>query len=198
MKIVFTGDSLVSCTNVKLQETWPAIAASKRGFQAVNAAAGGRLTILMRGMFKNDVLAEHPDGVFILCGINDVLLDEPFDKIRENISVTLDQAGEAGIPLVILGKPVLPRLESTECGWQLPSEFKKHDEELKKYRSWLDEEAQRRNLPVLDLESIISEAEARTGEKMLSDGIHPRAAGYAAIADAFVALLDQLQQGSSL
>ena len=50
MKIVFVGDSLVSCTNVALAATWPEIAAKKLGFTAVNHAAGGRLTILMRGM----------------------------------------------------------------------------------------------------------------------------------------------------
>lgn len=54
MKIVFVGDSLVSCTNVALAATWPEIAAKKLGFTAVNHAAGGRLTILMRGMFCSD------------------------------------------------------------------------------------------------------------------------------------------------
>lgn len=52
----------------------------KLGFTAVNHAAGGRLTILMRGMFCSDALAEAPDGVFIQCGINDVLLDEPLER----------------------------------------------------------------------------------------------------------------------
>ena len=34
MKIVFVGDSLVSCTNVALAATWPEIAAKKLGFTA--------------------------------------------------------------------------------------------------------------------------------------------------------------------
>ena len=123
MKIVFVGDSLVSCTNVALAATWPEIAAKKLGFTAVNHAAGGRLTILMRGMFCSDALAEAPDGVFIQCGINDVLLDEPLEKMKENICVTLDTAKEGGIPLIMLGSPILARPESTEKGWQLPSEF---------------------------------------------------------------------------
>ena len=63
MKIVFVGDSLVSCTNVALAATWPEIAAKKLGFTAVNHAAGGRLTILMRGMFCSDALAEAPDAL---------------------------------------------------------------------------------------------------------------------------------------
>lgn len=106
MKIVFVGDSLVSCTNVALAATWPEIAAKKLGFTAVNHAAGGRLTILMRGMFCSDALAEAPDGVFIQCGINDVLLDEPLEKMKENICVTLDTAKEGGIPHYA-GKPYL-------------------------------------------------------------------------------------------
>ena len=51
MKIVFVGDSLVSCTNVALAATWPEIAAKKLGFTAVNHAAGGRLTSLCGGCF---------------------------------------------------------------------------------------------------------------------------------------------------
>ena len=39
MKIVFVGDSLVSCTNVALAATWPEIAAKKLGFTAVNHEA---------------------------------------------------------------------------------------------------------------------------------------------------------------
>ena len=131
MKIVFVGDSLVSCTNVALAATWPEIAAKKLGFTAINHAAGGRLTILMRGMFRSDALAEAPDGVFIQCGINDVLLDEPLEKMKENICVTLDTATEGGIPLIMLGSPILARPESTEKGWQLPSEFAKHDAALR-------------------------------------------------------------------
>ena len=146
MKIVFVGDSLVSCTNVALAATWPEIAAKKLGFTAVNHAAGGRLTILMRGMFCSDALAEAPDGVFIQCGINDVLLDEPLEKMKENICVTLDTAKEGGIPLIMLGSPILARPESTEKGWQLPSEFAKHDAALKAYRQFLKQEAARRDL----------------------------------------------------
>jgi acyl-CoA thioesterase-1 len=193
MKIVFLGDSLVSCPNVTLKKTWPAIAAEKRGFAAVNNAAGGRLTVLMRGMFRADAVQEHPDGVFILCGTNDILLDEPLEKIYENITVTLDQAQEAGIPLIILGKPDLARKESTESGWQVPSEFDQHDRAMKAYRAWLDEEAARRQLPVLDLESVISSAEKARGKSLLVDGIHPNEEGYEVIAEAFLALLDQLE-----
>ena len=57
MKIVFVGDSLVSCTNVALAATWPEIAAKKLGFTAVNHAAGGRLTITTRATLAHDTSA---------------------------------------------------------------------------------------------------------------------------------------------
>ena len=41
MKLAFIGDSLVSCTNVTLADTWYDIASRKRGFEVVNNAAGG-------------------------------------------------------------------------------------------------------------------------------------------------------------
>ena len=186
MKIVFVGDSLVSCTNVALAATWPEIAAKKLGFTAVNHAAGGRLTILMRGMFCSDALAEAPDGVFIQCGINDVLLDEPLEKMKENICVTLDTAKEGGIPLIMLGSPILARPESTGKGWQLPSEFAKHDAALKAYRQFLKQEAARRDLPFFDMEAVFEAIQEKASENLLVDGIHPNEKGYAALADAFV------------
>ena len=174
MKIVFVGDSLVSCTNVALAATWPEIAAKKLGFTAVNHAAG------------SDALAEAPDGVFIQCGINDVLLDEPLEKMKENICVTLDTAKEGGIPLIMLGSPILARPESTEKGWQLPSEFAKHDAALKAYRQFLKQEAARRDLPFFDMEAVFEAIQEKASENLLVDGIHPNEKGYAALADAFV------------
>ena len=97
MKMAFIGDSLVSCPNVTLTETWPDIAGKKLGLEVVNNAAGGKLTLVMRGMFPYDVLNENADGVFILCGMRDIMLDEPMSSIEENIQVTLDKAQEAGL-----------------------------------------------------------------------------------------------------
>ena len=197
MKMAFIGDSLVSCPNVTLTETWPDIAGKKLGLEVVNNAAGGKLTLVMRGMFPYDVLNENADGVFILCGMRDIMLDEPMSSIEENISGTLDKARDAGLPIVILGIPPLTRIESTEKGWQLPSEFEKHNAALREYRQWLREEAERRNLPVLDYEKVLSEAEEKTGRSMFQDGLHPNKEGYQAVAEAFEAVLTQVLQGQA-
>ena len=85
MKMAFIGDSLVSCTNETLANTWYDIASKKMGFDVVNNAAGGKLTLVMWGMFKMDVVDEKADGVFLCCGMNDILLDEPMSSIQENI-----------------------------------------------------------------------------------------------------------------
>ena len=143
MKMAFIGDSLVSCTNETLANTWYDIASKKMGFDVVNNAAGGKLTLVMWGMFKMDVVDEKADGVFLCCGMNDILLDEPMSSIQENISGTLDKARDAKLPIVILGIPPLTRIESTEKGWQLPSEFEKHNAALREYRQWLREEAEK-------------------------------------------------------
>lgn len=63
MKMAFIGDSLVSCTNETLANTWYDIASKKMGFEVVNNAAGGKLTLVMWGMFKMDVVDEKADGV---------------------------------------------------------------------------------------------------------------------------------------
>ncbi|MCD2435047.1 GDSL-type esterase/lipase family protein [Acidaminococcus sp. NSJ-142] len=191
MKMAFIGDSLVSCPNVTLTETWPDIAGKKLGLEVVNNAAGGKLTLVMRGMFPYDVLNENADGVFILCGMRDIMLDEPMSSIEENIQVTLDKAQEAGLKVIVLGKPPLTTLKSAEAGWQVPSEVDKHNEALKTYRAWLDEEAARRNLPVLDFQEVLTKAAAESGKELLLDGLHPNAEGYKAVAAAFVKLMEE-------
>lgn len=191
MKIAFIGDSLVSCTNVKANEAWPGLAAEKLGFTAVNNAGGGKLTLVMWGMFNMDVVDEKADGVFIQCGMNDILLDDPLSKVKENISGTLDKAEKAGLFPIILGKPPFTQPESVDAGWQLGSEVKKHNEALKEYRAWLDEEAARRNIPILDLQTVLEEGEAALGHKLQSDGLHFTPEGYAMVADAFVKLMKE-------
>ena len=191
MKLAFIGDSLVSCTNVTLADTWYDIASKKRGFEVVNNAAGGKLTLVMWGMFNMDVVDEKADGVFICCGMNDILLDDPLEKVKENMSGTFDKAEKAGLSPIFIGLPPLTRIESTEKGWQLPSEFEKHNAVLKDYRQWLKEEAARRNLPTLDYEQVLSDAEKAAGHSVFEDGLHPTPEGYKAIADAFVDLLDE-------
>ena len=164
------------------------------GFDVVNIAAGGKLTLVMWGMFKMDVVDEKADGVFLCCGMNDILLDEPMSSIQENISGTLDKARDAKLLIVILGIPPLTRIESTEKGWQLPSEFEQPNAALREYRQWLQEEADRRNLPVLDYEKVLSEAEEKTGRSMFQDGLHPNKEGYKVVAEAFAAVLTRALQ----
>lgn len=71
-----------------------------------------------------DVVDEKADGVFLCCGMNDILLDEPMSSIQENISGTLDKARDAKLPIVILGIPPLTRIESTEKGGSCPANSK--------------------------------------------------------------------------
>ena len=78
------------------------------------------------------------------------------------------------------------RCVSTEKGWQLPSEFAKHDAALKAYRQFLKQEAARRDLPFFDMEAVFEAIQEKASENLLVDGIHPNEKGYAALADAFV------------
>lgn len=193
MKMAFIGDSLVSCPNVAVKDGWYDQVAKTLGLDYVNNAAGGKMTLVMWGMFKMDVVDENADGVFLCCGMNDILLDEPLHKVKENIAGTLDKAQAAGLSPIIVGKPPLTRPESAEHGWQVPSEVEKHNAALKEYRAWLDEEAAKRNLPLFDYEQVMQEAEKAAGKSLFQDGLHPTAEGYQAVAKAF---LDQF--GDSL
>ena len=126
--------------------------------------------------------------------MNDILLDDPLSKVKENMAGTFDKAEKAGLDPIFIGLPPLTRIESTEKGWQLPSEFEKHNEVLKEYRQWLKEEANRRKLPILDYEQVLSEGEKAVGHSLFEDGLHPTPEGYRFIAEAFVDLLDKTRK----
>lgn len=187
MKMAFIGDSLVSCPNVSMKEGWYDQVSKTLGMDYCNNAAGGKMTLVMWGMFKMDVVDEKADGVFLCCGINDILLDEPLEKVKENIAGTLDKAQAAGLSPIIVGKPPLTRPESADHGWQVPSEVAKHNADLEEYRAWLDAEARKRGLPLFDYEKVLQDAEKAAGKSLLQDGLHPTAEGYQAIAKAFLA-----------
>lgn len=192
MKMAFIGDSLVSCPNVAVKDGWYDLVAKNLGIDYVNNAAGGKMTLVMWGMFKMDVVDEKADGVFLCCGMNDILLDEPLHKLQENIAGTLDKAEAAKLSPIIVGLPPLTRPESSQHGWQVPSEVEKHNAALQEYRTWLQAEAAKRNLPVFDYEKVMAEGEKAAGKSLFQDGLHPTAEGYKAVADAFLAQFGDL------
>jgi lysophospholipase L1-like esterase len=71
MKIIFFGDSLT-------QGTFGAsyvdkVAAAMRGHHFINQGVNGDTSLNLYRRVEQDVIAEHPDGVFVMIGVNDAV-----------------------------------------------------------------------------------------------------------------------------
>lgn len=178
MKILCIGDSLTCCYNVTEKYAWTTLLAEKTGSQVVCDAGGGRLTLLMSCGLKRDGFGQvKPDVLFFMGGTNDILVDEPMDKIIGNLTDIMEYAKASNV-LAWLGIPPLTTKKSIEEGWQSSFDWDKHNQQLAQLRKWLKDEAKVRNLPVFDFQDTLEKSAKGNMDSLLVDGLHPNIKGY--------------------
>lgn len=191
MKILFIGDSLTSCYNVPEEAAWTTFFGKETGSDIEMQAGGGKLTILMSCALKRDGLAENkPDVLFLMGGTNDILVDDPMEKTKANLTDIMDYAKENQV-LVWLGLPPFATEKSADWGWQTRSGVMVHNNALKGLREWLKEKAKENDYPVFDFEE---ELEAKCGgniDSLLADGLHPNREGYRVLGEASVEIFNR-------
>jgi acyl-CoA thioesterase I len=176
-RVVFLGDSLTAGYGLPEQEAFPALleaALAERGrpIQAVNAGlsgdttAGGlrRLPWLMR---------QGPDLLVVALGANDGLRGQPLGAIEENLRRILQEAGEAGVPVLLLGLR-LPPSHGADYARGFAEIYPRLAAELE-----------------VPLVPFLLEGVGGRPELNLPDGIHPNTAGQQVIAGALVPHLER-------
>ena len=164
--VVAFGDSLTAGNGVAPERAYPAVLASLSGRRVVNAGVSGETTA--EGLERlPGVLAEHDaDLVILLEGGNDILRDRSPLEAKRNLDAMIALAKGAGAQVVLVGVPKKsPFSRSAELYGEL---------------------AEAHDVP---LESgIVSRLLVRSAMK--SDAVHFNEAGYAALAEAVHALLE--------
>ena len=152
----------------------------------VPVGTGGRTLTQINAAFTTDVSSFDPSFAVLQGGINDINLagSDPVATMQAQVNVFINNCVAVNI------FPVLTKLppdknytawSSTRQAW------------MDAYNSWITTFAETANLPLIDLSSILStDGQTLRAEYDSGDGLHPNAAGYAAIGAVLVATLDSV------
>lgn len=175
--VVCFGDSLT-------RGGYPEILGDLLGMDTVNAGVGGHNTKQGLRRLEKDVLARQPEVVVVLFGTNDMRADSErayvsIEEYEKNLQTIVGRCQEADARVILCTPPPI----DTEAY------FKRHSRQeyqqlggfeqlIEQYRSVVRSVAESHNLPVVDLDRLLTE-EPRW---MSPDGVHPSAEGKALIA----------------
>jgi acyl-CoA thioesterase I len=174
--IVCFGNSLTEGAGVSLQESYPSLLATRIGRPVINAGTAGDMTHDGLRRIARDVLSHRPELVVLEFGANDFLWELPVQETFDNLTTMIRQLQHAGASVVLV---------EVRMGW------------------WLQDAPDH-------FERVASETgcalvphvlgQISTDASLLSDAVHPNAAGYVLMAqrigDVVEPLLSQEQHNA--
>ncbi|KUL62246.1 GDSL family lipase [Streptomyces violaceusniger] len=212
--VMFTGDSITDCQRLESEDGlgfgYPLRIAGEWGLRYpdrpvtwLNTGIGGNKVMDLEARWQTDVLDARPDVVSILVGVNDMSW-HTLDPKEYVITAAEFEAGydrllaplaEAGTQLILIVPFLLPIHGVVEAGAGV---VRIGEEERKEWRTDLDPKIQvvrklalKYGAQLLDADGMFAELAATTGpEYWAADGVHPTPAGHAALAAAWLRLVE--------
>lgn len=170
-RVVFLGDSITDMWN--LAEAFP-------GKPYVNRGIGAQVTAQMLLRFQQDVVALRPRAVVILAGINDIggaFQVETPAGIADNVTAMADIADRHGIRVVLCA--VLPVNDYTDNARTMVKD--RPPETIRALNTRLTALARARGYAFVDYTPAMADPRGLLRAEFTRDGLHPNAAGYAAM-----------------
>jgi lysophospholipase L1-like esterase len=178
-RVVFFGDSIT--------DNWSK--AGSGGFFAgkpyVNRGIGGQTTAQMLVRFRADVLELRPKAVVVLAGTNDVAGNSgrvSVDAIEDNLATMAELARAHGVRVVLASLLPISDDEKDAKGAPLVRSTDRPPATLREINAWLSAYAARNGHVYLDYHSALANPSDLLRSELTDDGLHPNAAGYAAMA----------------
>lgn len=180
MKIVCLGDSITAGAGVPPEDCWVAILGKETPDAWINAGIVGDTCLGMLVRLQTQILPQKPDAVFLLGGINDILLTGSADTAKSSTMAMVHQCAHAGVR-PILGIPYgidrIPNYLESICQGQSAIHS------VRDYSVWLRALSAALHLRALDFGAAF-EGAANSFDPLLSDGLHPSSAGHRVMAEA--------------
>lgn len=198
--VMFTGDSITDCQRLVSEQGlgfgYPLRVAGEWGLRHpdrpvtwLNTGISGNKVMDLEPRWQTDVLDARPDVVSILVGINDVgwhLYAEdgyviPVEDYLAGYDRLLAPLAEAGTTLILI-EPFLLPVRDDQAKWRADL-----DPKIQAVR----ELAATYQAHLLAADGLFAGLAATTGpEYWAPDGVHPSPAGHAALAEAWLRLVD--------
>jgi len=181
IKIVFTGHSIVNGYPFSRKYSFPDIAGSllPENYTVINRGVNGESTADILFRFRQDVIEEEPDAVFIMAGTNDFIYRTatPKDAVRDCRRM-FDLAKAAGIETVFMTSPHVNIVQASES-WPATTaeDYARVQAEIKEYNGLLADLSAAEGISLLD---VYGEYQ---NYGRFQDGIHPTAEGQRLIAE---------------
>ncbi len=183
MKIVCLGDSLTYGFGVRRSKVWTKLAQDKLGIEIINEGisgdtSGGMLSRLHTACDKS------PEAVFIMGGVNDLIVGSDLGTVKSNIMAMTHQAIAKYIDPII-GIPVKINPENVRQDWAEFSDFNRVAEEVEKYHHWIIEFCKTFNIKYIDFYSEFEKETGTEAEDLYVDGLHFNERGNEIMAEIF-------------
>jgi acyl-CoA thioesterase-1 len=154
-------------------------------WEVLNRGVNGERSDEILGRFARDVIAERPEIVIILAGVNDIFQGFSSDSTRRNLSEMYLRATKEKIAPVACS--VLP----------YNTMGKRETESRSSLNSWISQESGRLGISFCDTSESVSDPNDPNKLRGSPDGLHPDVEGYRRMADAISITVESLLQDSS-
>jgi lysophospholipase L1-like esterase len=168
-RVVFMGDSIT--------DNWINLAPDFWRDGRVDRGISGQTTSQMLLRFRQDVIDLHPQAVHIMAGTNDVAGNTgaaTIETVEGHIQSMAELARANGIKVILASVP-----PAAAFPW---SPDKRPAPQIAALNAWLKTYARRSGATWVDYHPVLATPEGAMREGLASDGVHPTAAGYAAMA----------------
>lgn len=168
-RVVFLGDSIT--------DSWITLVPGFWTDGRVDRGISGQTTGQMLLRFRQDVIALRPAAVHIMAGTNDVAGNTgaaTMETVQGHIQSMAELARANGIKVILASVP-----PAAAFPW---SPGKQPAPQIAALNAWLRAYAAREGFTWVDYHPVLATADGAMKPALASDGVHPNAAGYAAMA----------------
>jgi acyl-CoA thioesterase I len=151
-------------------------------WRVLNRGINGERSDQIRARFARDVIAERPDAVVILAGVNDIYQGRSAESVQHELATMYDAAARARIPIV--AATIIPYNTATPGA----------NARMHAVNAWIREQAARSNGAIVFCDTRAAVAAPDSPDRLASspDDLHPSADGYRLMAAALEAPLNRL------
>lgn len=175
-KTVFLGDSITEGFGVSSDECW----VSGMPEMAINHGISGDTTAGMLRRFPAHVIAEHPERVVILGGLNDIGLGQEWGRVAANLQLMCEWAQKEQIQPVLATNvpPDYDEFLASDWAMFLPA-IRAIPEQLAALNDWTRKYTQKTGILCLDFADQFPKRVTEEYCRYFIEGEHPNRFGHA-------------------